>query len=83
VAMPGEVFRHIHVAGPEAVNRAIPQADFRLAGQGDDVLPPGRGVPVTQRAGWRRTEHHAFGTVERVCLSKGGRPGDDITIREA
>jgi hypothetical protein len=34
--MPGEVFRHIHIAGPEAVDRAIPQADFRLAGQGDD-----------------------------------------------
>jgi len=42
--MPGEVFRHIHVAGPEAVNRAIPQADFRLAGQGDNVLPPWGGV---------------------------------------
>ena len=39
--MPGEVFRHIHIAGSEAVDRAIPQADFCLAGQGNDVLPPG------------------------------------------
>ena len=68
VAVPGEVFRPIHVAGPEAVERAIPQANFRLAGQGDDVLPPGRGVPVRKRARWRRTEHHALGTVERGQL---------------
>ena len=39
VSMPGKVFRHIHISRPQTVDGAITQADFRLAGQGDDVLP--------------------------------------------
>jgi len=69
--MPGEVFRHMHVARPQAVEGAITQADFRLAGQGDDVLPPWRMVPVAQRAGGRRTEHHTLGAVERGQIRVG------------
>src|SRR5438128_1346320 len=30
VSMSGEVFRHIHVSRPQAVDGAIPQADFRF-----------------------------------------------------
>ena len=71
VAMPGEVFCHIHVAGPKAVDGTVAQADFCLAGQGDDVLPPWGGVPITQRARRCRTEHDALGTVERGQLGVG------------
>src|SRR5262250_850759 len=71
MSMPGEVFRHIHVPWPQAVDSAIPQADFRLAGQGDDVLPPWRVVPVAKMARGGRTEHHTLGAMERSQIRVG------------
>src|SRR5262249_15158185 len=71
VTMPSEVFCHVYVSRPQAVDSAIPQANFCLAGQGDDVLPPWRVVPVAKMAGWRRTEHHTLGAVERGQIRVG------------
>src|SRR5262249_30848813 len=71
VSTPGEFFRHIDVSRPQAVDRAIPQADFRLAGQGDDILPPWRVVPVAKMAGCRRAKHYTLGAVERGQIRMG------------
>src|SRR5262245_24621870 len=64
VAVPGEVFRHVYVAWPQALDGAITQADFRLPGQGDDVLSPRGSMPVAKRTGGCRTEHHTLGVLE-------------------
>src|SRR5215510_185740 len=71
MAVPGEVFRHIHVTWPQTVDGAVAQADFCLPRQGDDVLPPGGGMPVTKRAGECRTEHHPLSALERRQLRVG------------
>src|SRR5712691_7192548 len=37
MAVPGEVFRHIHVARSQTADSAVSQADFRLPSQGDNI----------------------------------------------
>ena len=41
VAVAGEVFGEVDIARPKAVDAAVSEADFRFAGEGDDVLAAG------------------------------------------
>ena len=42
VAMARQVFSQVDVSGSKPVDSPVAKADFRFAGQGDDVLPAGR-----------------------------------------
>ena len=50
VAVTGEVFSQVDVSGPYLVDRAVSQTNLRLAGKGDEILPSGSHVPVTEKS---------------------------------
>ncbi len=48
VPAPGQVIGQEHIAWPKSIHGAIAYANFRLARQGDDVLPARRCMPVIE-----------------------------------
>ena len=51
MTLPGEVVGQQHIARPEASFDAAADADFHLAGQGDNILAAGGVVPVGEVSG--------------------------------
>ena len=73
VAFAGQIFRQGHMARAKAMHRAIAQADFYLARQVDDVLPPWGSVPVGKTARLRSTKDNVGGGMRRRQLGVRGR----------
>ena len=73
VTLAGQVVGHQDVAGAESPFGAVADADFHLAGQGDDVLPARRGVPVGKIAGFKASEIDAGGYLHTAVDGPLGR----------
>jgi hypothetical protein len=72
VAFASQIFRQGHMARAKAMHRAIAQADFYLARQVDDVLPPWGIVPVRKTARLRSTKDNVGGGMRRCQLGVRG-----------
>src|SRR5581483_1445507 len=68
MAAAGGVFRQHHVAGSEGANRAVAGFDLDLAGEGDYILPSGRGMITAQVVRRRGAKHDAVGGLQRGRL---------------
>ena len=68
VAFAGQIFRQGYMTRAKAMHRAIAQADFHLARQVNDVLPPRGSVPVGKTARLRSTKDNIGGGMRRRQL---------------
>jgi hypothetical protein len=50
VSAAGQIFGEVDVSWTKPVYGAIAEADFRLAGEGDQVLPAGSDVPIAEES---------------------------------
>src|SRR5216683_219437 len=61
MALAGQVFCQVDVAGPEAMDCAVAEADLHLTGQGDHELTPWRRMPIEEVARRQGAELNSVG----------------------
>jgi hypothetical protein len=64
MALTSEVFHQVHMPGAEPMDCAVTQANFRLAGEGNDILTARPGVPVAEAARLSLPKDNAFGRLK-------------------
>lgn len=64
VSASGSIVCQHDVARSEAADSAVAGLDLALAGEGDHVLTPGRGVPILGVAGCGLTKDNTFTTLK-------------------
>ena len=73
MSVPGQVFSEVNISGSEPMDRSVGKPDFRFPGQGDDVLPPGRHMPIAEVPRGRVPEYDPLGAVQLSPVRMGGR----------
>ena len=73
VSAAGQIFGEVDVSWTKPVYGAIAEADFRLAGEGDQVLPAGSHVPIAEESRRQGPENDSLGVVQLRPSRMGGR----------
>ena len=70
--LPGQVFHQHNPAGADWMHRAVAEADFPLAGKGDDVVAAGLDVPIAELARLLYPEPDAGYLLQGRRVGEGG-----------
>ena len=73
MSVAGQVFSEVNISGSEPMDRSVGKPDFRFSGPGNDVLPPGRHVPIAEVPRGRGPEYDPLGAVQLSPVRMGGR----------